>query len=410
MCVWEGSSDWYRDATHHGGILSTFWANWYDIQVKSVQYGLGLRGPRSQVTGDLVCGSETMSDAELQKNRSGFGDEILAHAVLDQWHRDRTPEWERIEVPLLSAANWGGQGLHLRGNVEGYLKAGSRQKWLEVHGGDHWSLFYTDYGIALQKQFFGHFLKGEKNGWAERPPVQLQVRGVDGFTQRQEQQWPIERTEWTRFYLHPFDCSLRTEPPKEPGTITYGPSEEGVTFMSSPLARDTEITGPSSCGLRVSSGSSDADLFLVVRVYTPDLREVTFQGAIDPHTPVGQGWLRASHRKTDAEKSRPWRPVHTHDEKQPLVAGQSVDVQVEILPTSIVVPAGYRIALTVRGRDYEFAKKTGERLGHFKNELRGCGPFLHDDPRDRPPEVFNAPVTLHLGADTGHLLLPIIPE
>ena len=37
MCVWEGSADWYRDMTHHGGILSTFWENWYDMQVKTVQ-------------------------------------------------------------------------------------------------------------------------------------------------------------------------------------------------------------------------------------------------------------------------------------------------------------------------------------------------------------------------------------
>ena len=45
MCIWEGAADWYRDMTHHGGIVSTFWANWYDMQVKTVQYGLGERGP-----------------------------------------------------------------------------------------------------------------------------------------------------------------------------------------------------------------------------------------------------------------------------------------------------------------------------------------------------------------------------
>ena len=61
MCVWEGAADWYRDMTHHGGILSTFWANWYDMQVKTVQYGVGERGPRSVVTGELVCGPETLS-------------------------------------------------------------------------------------------------------------------------------------------------------------------------------------------------------------------------------------------------------------------------------------------------------------------------------------------------------------
>ena len=37
----------------------------------------------------------------------------------------------------------------------------------------------------------------------------------------------------------------------------------------------------------------------MVRVFAPDFREVTFQGALDPNTPVAQGWLRASHRKLD---------------------------------------------------------------------------------------------------------------
>src|SRR4029079_14614221 len=77
MCVWEGAADWYRDTTHHGGILSTFWQNWYDMQVKTVQYGLGERGPVNPNTGVLVCGDETLDEAELARNRSEFGAEIL---------------------------------------------------------------------------------------------------------------------------------------------------------------------------------------------------------------------------------------------------------------------------------------------------------------------------------------------
>ena len=56
MCVWEGAADWYRDMTHHGGILSTFWANWYDMQVKTVQYGAGERGKRSRVVSRIWRG------------------------------------------------------------------------------------------------------------------------------------------------------------------------------------------------------------------------------------------------------------------------------------------------------------------------------------------------------------------
>ncbi|HTZ01905.1 MAG TPA: CocE/NonD family hydrolase, partial [Xanthobacteraceae bacterium] len=65
MCIWEGAADWYRDMTHHGGILSTFWENWYDMQVKTVQYGAGERGKRSRVHGELVCGPEIFSDDQL---------------------------------------------------------------------------------------------------------------------------------------------------------------------------------------------------------------------------------------------------------------------------------------------------------------------------------------------------------
>jgi len=56
MCVWEEQRSGYRDTSHHGGIYCTFWANWYDMQVKTVQHGLGERGPRSRATGDLCVG------------------------------------------------------------------------------------------------------------------------------------------------------------------------------------------------------------------------------------------------------------------------------------------------------------------------------------------------------------------
>ena len=397
MCVWEGSADWYRDMTHHGGILSTFFANWYDMQVKTVQYGLGERGPRSRATGALVCGDETLSEAELAKNRCDFGDNILAHPLDDEYHRARSPIWEKISVPLLSAANWGGQGLHPRGNFEGFVRAATRDKWLEAHGIEHWTHFYTDYGRLLQKRFFDYFLKGENNGWDRQPRVQLQVRHLDRFVERHENEWPLARTQWTKLHLHPSAHRLDLEPANAAGSITYDGLGDGVTFVSAPLDRETEITGPLAAKLFVSSSTADADLFLVFRVYTPDLKEVVFMGAIDPHTPVAQGWLRASHRKLDPKLSTEYRPYHTHDEKQPLKPGEIVALDIEIWPTSIVVPAGYRLALTVRGKDYEWQKSTGARLSNFKNELLGCGPFLHNDPRDRPRSVFGGKVTLHLG-------------
>jgi hypothetical protein len=87
-----------------------------------------------------------------------------------------------------------------------------------------------------------------------------------------------------------------------------------------------------------------------------------------------------------------------------------VELDVEIWATSIVVPARYRIALTIRGKDYEHACRGG-KLSNFKNELRGCGPFLHDDPADRPMKLFAGVTTLHSGKDRQpFLLVPIIPK
>ena len=58
-----------------------------------------------------------------------------------------------------------------------------------------------------------------------------------------------------------------------------------------------------------------------------------------------------------------------------------------------------------------FAEKTGLKLSNFKNELRGCGPFLHDDPRDRPMSRYGGTTTLHIGPDHDNwIMLPVIPK
>ncbi len=410
MCIWEGAADWYRDMTHHGGILSTFWENWYDMQVKTVQYGAGERGKRSRVHGELVCGPETLPEAELAKNRSDFGSDIASHPMDDDYHKARSPKWDKVITPLFSAANWGGQGLHPRGNFEGFGRAAAKHKWLEAHGIEHWTHFYTDYGREQQLRFFDHFLHGKKEGWAKQPKVLLQVRHIDKFVPRAENEWPLKRTKWTKFYLDPAAMTLTTKQPSGTAQLKFASMGEGFTFLTPPLAQETEVTGPSALKLFASSSTSDADFFIVLRVFTGDLKEIVFQGAIDPHTPVAQGWLRASHRKLDKKLSKPYRPYHTHDQKQPLKKGETVELDIEIWPTSIVVPAGYRVGLSVRGKDYEYGGASGGKLSNFKNELKGCGPFLHDDLRDRPTAIFNGTTSLHFGrGKTPYLLLPIIP-
>jgi predicted acyl esterase len=410
LCIWEGSSDYYRELARHGGILCDFLKTWSERQVTNVQYGVGERGPKSVVTGAPVAGDKTLPEAELAKNRADVGEDALRHRLFDEYYRVRLPAFEEIDVPLLSAANWGGQGLHPRGNFEGYLAAGSRQKWLEVHGDTHFSHFYSNYGDALQRRFFGHFLKGENTGWDKQPKVSLNIRRPgEKFTLRAENEWPLARTQWTKFYLQPADQSLRQEPAKAGTTLAYATAGDGLTFLTPPMTQELEITGPVAAKLYVSSDTRDADLFLALRVFDPSGKEVVFVGTNDPRTPVGLGWLRASHRKLDPRKSLPYRPWHSHDEEWPLTPGKPVALDIEIWPTCIVVPEGYRVGLTVRGKDYEY-DGTDIALPHAHYPMRGVGPFTHTDPRDRPPEIFGGTNTLHFGADQApYLLLPVIP-
>lgn len=414
ICTWEGAADFYRDMAHHGGIFCNgFTKGWSEAQVYNIQNGRGANGYKSRLTGDWVSGPNTLTQEQLGANRRNFYEDCLANKLdTDEFWQSRMPDWTRVETPLLSSANWGGQGLHPRGNFEGFLRSASQQKWLEVHGLEHWTEFYTDYGVELQKRFFGHFLKGEDTGWDAQPKVMLQVRHPgERFVERRESEWPLARTKWTKYFLDATVLTLSDKPCQEDGRITYAGFGDGASFLTPVVESEIEITGPLAAKLFVSSETEDADLFLVVRVFGPDLKEVVFHGALDPHTPIAQGWLRVSHRKLDEKLTLPHRPYHTHDEIQPLTPGEIYEVDVEIWPTCIVVPPGHRIALTVRGKDYVYPgdiSDTGEKLAGVWN---GVGPFKHDDPRDRPAKIFGGNVTVHTGPDRqSHLLLPVIPE
>lgn len=392
---WEGSSDFYRDGGHHGGIFSNgFTFAWWPRQVLSNQYGSGQSTHRDRLTGERTTGPD-LPEAILAGSRADHPNDRLSHPLFDAWNQARAANLPAIEVPLLSAANWGGPGMHLRGNFEGYGRAGSAQKWLFAHIGTHYESFYLPHYVALQKRFFHHFLRGDANGWESEPPVQLAIRRPDGTaTLRQEREWPLARTEWTRYYLDAGGSGLQTPVPAAGGEVTYQAMQDGVSFSTAPFEHETEFTGPAVLKLWVSSSTTDMDVFAVLRVFDPEGKERTFIGAHEP-VPMALGWLRASHRKTDPRQSLPYRPWHTHDEVQKLRPGEVVPLEVEIWPTSMVFPRGWRLVLTVQGHDFVVAPP---------------GRMRHDHPQDRPAEEFGGANTIHTGGEcASYLLMPLIP-
>lgn len=408
---WEGYVDYYRGPTHHGGIRSEFQDKWWHLQVTRVQYGVGERALRNPHTKESIAGPVTLSDEQLAANRVDLIHELRTRELDDEWYRARSADVTKITVPLLSAANWGGQGIHPTGNLEGFERAASEQKWLEVHGDTHYTHFYSGYGRDLQRRFFDHFLKGIDNGWDAEPPVQLNIRRPgERFVLRKEFEWPLARTAWTRFYLGLPGMSLEQEAPTSASSASYATMAEGLTFWLPPLDEELEITGPIAAKIFLSSETPDADVFLILRMFDIEGAEVTFEGATDPNTPIAMGWLRASHRELDTERSRPYRPHHTHRRRALLTPGQVYELDVEIWPSCVVVPPGHRIALTVRGKDYEYEGELDDYGQSFYYATRGTGGMTHNDPDDRPAEVFDTTVTLYSSVTAAsYLLLPIIP-
>jgi predicted acyl esterase len=410
ICPFEGFSDLYREACRHGGILNTFMKEWYPKQVENVQHGLGRRGRVNANSGIPISGTIELSDEEMRGNRVDI-DAMQLHAelVTDSYFDGRRPDLSAIDVPVLSCGNWGGHGLHLRGNVEGYLAAGSKQKWLELHGLEHWTEFYTDYGVGLQRKFFDHFLKGEDNGWDREPPIRMQVRHVDRFVPRGEHEWPLARTEWTKLYLDADRQSLHPRAPNAASQASFDGIKGNISFSTPPLEHDTEVTGPLAATFYISSTARDADLFLTVRAFAPDGKEHLILGAVEPNAPLAQGWLRASHRKLDPQASTPYRPVHAHDEIQLLEPGELYELQIEIWPTCFVFPKGYRLVLTVGSSDYQH-DLPGPHPQIYGKAMRGSSVLLHDHPADRTPERFAGQTTVHTGGKhSSFLLLPVIP-
>ena len=361
------------------------------------------------MTGETGRRTRDAAERRTAENRADTPGEASATGLHDDYYAARTAEFEQIEAPLLSAGNWGGMGLHTRGNFEGWLRAGSKQKWLEVHGDTHFTHFYSSYGEALQKRFFGHFLKGEDTGWGKQPRVSLNIRHPgEKFVLRAENEWPLARTQWTKYYLQPDGPALSAGRARRHDARRYETTGDGLTFRTPPLQRPRDhrpgrgqtlgVVGDHRC--RYLPGAAGV---------RPAGKEVTFIGSNDPRMPVGLGWLRASQRKLDPKMSLPYRPWHTHDEERPLTPGEPVELDVEIWPTSIVVPPGYRLALTVRGKDYEVDGKD-IALPNAPYPMKGVGPFLHIDPDDRPAAIFACRNTLHFAAGKPpYLLLPVIP-
>ncbi|SPJ88038.1 probable hydrolase, CocE/NonD family [Fusarium torulosum] len=420
---WEGMSDYYRDRCRHGGILSNaFIKFWWNRQVITNQYGRPGRSARNwgpdTLEGDL-------SEEELEANRQDQTKDNQANRFRDEpYYASKEYDMGDIEVPLLSVGNWGGILLHLRGNIEGYIHAGSKFKYLRLITGRHDLPFYYEEEAEIQRSFLDAFLKGQDRvGWSQEgkvAPVSLVLRkGNVGFNdaekekvypRREENEWPIARTQYKKLFLTPDQGLSWDEPRTDRKKLSYKAlgtlkEPEVLQFSTSPFEAETEITGHVVARLNVSvspdpSGPtpSDIDLFVTLRHYDASGQEVFYTGTAGDPVPVTKGWLRVSLRKVDQEhpKHREWLPHRNYTSKDvlPVIQGEIYAVDVEIWPTNVVVDKGGKLVFEVSSGD-----------------TQGSGIFLHDDPVDRSPEVFQGINNIHFGPrQQNYITLPVIPN
>jgi predicted acyl esterase len=365
---WEGWSDTYREVARHGGIPETsfwpyIWERW---------------------------GASTGEIEDLEK-------EDAEHPFFDEFWASKAADLEKITVPAFVVASWSDQGLHTRGTFEGFRRISSPQKWLYAHGRKKWAEYYLPEQVERQRAFFDHFLKGQDTGVEDWPKVVVEAR--TGYYQGEfleSTEWPLPEAEYRTLHLDGPSGSLTPEPVAEEASAGYhglgDPFAAERLVFEHRFEEETDIVGHSRAVLWMEAPEAD-DMDVFVGLFKKDAA-----GQIVPFAffaqyedgPIALGWLRASHRELDEERSTPFLPVLAHKRALPLEAGGPTRLDIEILPSGTRFAPGESLVLVVQGYDIKHYRKP---LVYARHET----------------DINTGPQILHTGGRyDSHLVLPVL--
>ncbi len=322
MCPWEGFSDLYRDFARPGGVREDGFS--------------------------IIWSAATRRAARVRGN---LRREVVRRPERDDWYVERTPDLERIEVPMLVCASFSDHSLHTRGSFEAFRRSGSSARWLTTHRGGKWSRYYSAEASEERLRFFDHALKGADNGWDRRPPVRIRVheRGDRPVDVVDADAWPPRDLDVTTLHLDAATGGIDEGPPRAAAAPLRLP--QGRRRFRWSIPRDLDVVGPMALTLSiVAEDATDANLFVAVRKLHHG-REVHFEGSYGfAGDVVTRGWQRLAHRALDEELSTPLQPVHRHDRVEPLPPGEVVPVHIALLPHATRFRAGDELVVELRGR------------------------------------------------------------
>ena len=297
-----------------------------------------------------------------------------------------------IKVPYYTAISLEQAFIHTRGTSEIYINSStpSDQKYMDITSevGVHYWMYGKDI-FKRHKAFFNHYLKGDENQLENTDPIHMMVRtGYGSYYWQDEKEWPIARTEYKKLYLQAnsdmnIPGALLDAPASESKVDYPGDEENRITFVTAPFEEDTVLGGYPMAKLYVSSSSDDMAILTYFDILDEDNDPVPVIMDLNPMTPVSKGGLKVSHRKLDESKCTQYRPYHTHlkEDVQKLNGGEIVETQVEMLPMTVRIKKGWKLAFTVMAQN-----SMGELLDPQDNYSAGATYSLYTG-KDHPSYI-----------------------
>jgi predicted acyl esterase len=361
-------ADFYRESTHHGGILHIFFKALYqacvggrlESEVVATSSAEELEGiiARLRDDPDLQQYPPLYNIAVNPERGPGFFD-ILAHPLDGPfyWERSAYRSYENIRIPFYAGSGWWAYAhMHLRGAFQNYTEIDAPKKLYIESRLEADAPMDAGYNAEVVR-WYDHWLKGVATGIMDEPPIRVHVRGrgmVD------EHEWPLARTEWTELFLHRLG---RLGPDPEPVAgypdrftqqpIQEQPAVQRLEYATLPRSEDLLLIGPAACTLFAAIDAPDTHWIVAVLDLAPD------GTAVD----LTRGYLKASHREVDLARSTPWRPWHPHTRMQDIVPGVVYEYAIELSPLSTVIRAGHRLGVSISCLDHLYWPPPDPELG-----------------------------------------------
>jgi hypothetical protein len=392
----EGVTDYYRHFYYHGGVFCYLFPLhlWGLTPVRTKPQPASFREFSERELQERIREVQSNPDIQCtpylylitvcpQMNPIEF--DLMVHPYDGPYYQRMSPStrFKDITAPSFLGSRWNGWALHLPGDFdayEGIAAPGEHKKLLLVPSDNYGGMdrpFHEVQDVCLR--WYDHWLKGNDTGMMNEPPITIFVQGINRW--RYEKEWPLEVTEWTKFYLRE-GGRLSASPAsgsESPQVFTSDPwanPTQGfrradvlakadaipkAIYETEPLGENVEATGPialywyasiESEGIQartwraseievLESPTNDTDWYV-------KLIDVDVDGS---ERCVAEGWLKASHYELDEGKSKPYAPYHPHTRSLPIEPGQVILYASDLRMTSNVFLMGHKIRLEIAGQD-----------------------------------------------------------